>query len=154
MSRQINNDNYDRYPRYLKTYHDIAVKNYNLVKNINLNKKFKSIASDFVKYEYSNEIYSVVRPQKSEDLSREGSVLNHCVASYVERVVEKSTTIMFLRKNSDITAPFVTLEIQKNKVRQSSGKNNSRVGIEESKFLKDYEKHLGSIKSNEDRQSS
>ena len=146
MSRQTNKDNYDRYPRYLKTYHDIAVKNYRFVKNINLNKKFKSIASDFVKYEYSNEIYSVVRPQKAEDLSREGSVLNHCVASYVERVVEKSTTIMFLRKNSDITTPFVTLEIQKNKVRQSSGKNNSRVGIEESKFLKDYEKHLGSIK--------
>jgi PcfJ-like protein len=146
MSNSVSKDNYDRYPRYLKTYHDVAAKNFNLAKNTLFKNKFKNIASNFVKYEYSNEIYSVVRPQKAEDLSREGSVLNHCVASYVERVAEESTVIMFLRKNSDITTPFVTLEIQKNKVRQSSGKNNSRVGIEESKFLKDYEKHLGSVK--------
>lgn len=133
---------YDKYPRYLKSFHDITVKNYNLFKRKSASAKFQKVAKNFAKYEYKNDIYCVISPKISDDLITEGIKLNHCVASYIDDVVRQETCIMFLRKNCSKEAPLVTLEIRKNKIVQAKGKNNSSPRPDEIKFIEEYKSYL------------
>jgi hypothetical protein len=137
---------YDKYPRYLKSFHDITVKNYNLFKRKSASVKFQKVAKNFAKYEYKNDIYCIISPKISDELITEGTKLNHCVASYIDNVVRQKTCIMFLRKNCAKEAPLVTLEIQKNKIVQAKGKNNSNPRPEEIKFIEEYKNYLKNIK--------
>lgn len=136
---------YEKYPRYLKSFHDITVQNYNLFKRKTTNKKFQKVVNNFAKYEYQNESYCVIAPSFANDLITEGVRLNHCVASYIDDVIEQKTCIMFLRKNLQKEMPLVTLEIKNNKIVQAKGKNNGNPGSDESKFLLEYKNHLNYI---------
>jgi hypothetical protein len=136
---------YEKYPRYLKSFHDITVRNYNLFKRKTTYKKFQKVVNNFAKYEYQNESYCVIAPSFANDLITEGVRLNHCVASYIDDVIEQKTCIMFLRKNLQKEIPLVTLEIKNNKIVQAKGKNNGNPGSDESKFLLEYKNHLNYI---------
>lgn len=138
---------YEKYPRYLKSFHDITVRNYNLFKRKSANAKFQKVMKTFAKYEYKNEVYSIVSPKIADDLVSEGVRLNHCVASYIDDVSNKKTCIMFLRKNLSPETPLITLEIQKNRVVQAKGKNNSNPGPDENKFIDEYKKYLKNMNS-------
>jgi hypothetical protein len=45
------------------------------------------------------------------DLATEGNMLHHCVKSYVDRVANKTTNIMFIRKRDEKDIPFFTVEV-------------------------------------------
>jgi hypothetical protein len=145
MNIQMKND-FEKYPRYLRTYHDITVKNYNIAKNKSFNARMKRVAKSLEKYYYQNDTYSIIPPKSSEDLIEEGIRLNHCVASYIEGVANKETAILFLRKNSDLKSSLITMEIKNNKIVQAKGKNNSNPQPEEKKFIDEYKKYLANIK--------
>lgn len=136
---------YEKYPRYLKSFHDITVQNYNLFIRKTENKRFQKVIKNFAKYEYENETYCVIAPSAANDLITEGSRLNHCVASYIDDVIAQKTCIMFLRKILQKDTPLVTLEIKKDRVVQAKGKNNSNPASEESKFLAEYKDYLKKI---------
>lgn len=141
MNQKMNRD-YEKYPRYLKTYHDIAQTNYKVVKTKRLKTQFKKSVSAYKKYEYKNQEYSVIIPTGVEDLVREGGLLNHCVGSYAEDIAEGLTAVVFLRKNNALKTPLVTIEINKNRIVQAKGRSNSNPQPEERQFLEEYRNYL------------
>lgn len=144
MNQKMNRD-YEKYPRYLKTYHDIAQTNYKVVKTKHLKTQFKKSVSAYKKYEYKNQEYSVIIPAGIEDLVREGSLLNHCVGSYAEDIAEGLAAVVFLRKNNALKTPLVTIEINKNRIVQAKGKSNSNPQPEERQFLEEYRNYLKNL---------
>lgn len=70
--------------------------------------------------------YSILIPTSIENLIEEGNALNHCVGSYVDRVINGSSKILFVRRNEELNKPFVTFELNKNDdLVQIRGKSNS-----------------------------
>ena len=67
------------------------------------------------KYEYSDEEYMIVAPTGVEDIILEGNALSHCIANsdrYWDRIENRESYILFLRKSTDPTKAFYTLEIE------------------------------------------
>lgn len=67
------------------------------------------------KYEYSDEEYMIIAPTGVEDIILEGNALTHCIANsdrYWDRIENRESYILFLRKSTDPTKAFYTLEIE------------------------------------------
>lgn len=135
---------YDRYPRYLSTYHDITEKNYKIEENNIIKEKFNSRIKELknMNLEYSNDEYSIMLPSNPEDLVKEGQELSHCVASYYKRMAAGETNIMFLRRKNNVTQSLVTIEIKNGEIIQAKGKNNSNPKESEMSFIKEYRNYL------------
>jgi hypothetical protein len=126
--------------------HDNVLVVYNLTKNEkdykDKQEKFEKIWTDEKKerYQYSDTTFSVLVPKDVLEIAMEGDTLHHCVKSYINKVIEDQTNILFVRKTAELTKPFFTLEIRCEEVRQCHGFGNSNVeteaGLEE--FLQDY----------------
>ena len=63
------------------------------------------------KYFYKTKDLLITAPIDYAELAQEGKKLKHCVASYGERVSNKQTIILFIRKVSEPTVPYFTLEL-------------------------------------------
>ena len=103
-----------------------------------LKKKFDKVKKDWKKYEFNNDNLSIITPKEPIDIIAEGAGLRHCVKTYLEFVCEKSTTILFIRKNSELDKPYFTLEIREGKIRQCHGFDNCDITPEISDFLKEF----------------
>ncbi|MCI5868940.1 MAG: PcfJ domain-containing protein [Dorea sp.] len=67
------------------------------------------------KYEYEGKKYSIVVPERIEDIIQEGKILGHCLHSsdrYFDRIQRRETYIVFLRKTAELDKPYYTLEIE------------------------------------------
>lgn len=67
------------------------------------------------KYEYMDNQYAVVVPEKIEEIIYEGRKLGHCLDKsdiYFDRIQRRESFIVFLRKVEDIEKPYYTLEIE------------------------------------------
>lgn len=67
------------------------------------------------KYEYMDDQYAVVVPEKIEEIIYEGKKLGHCLDKsdiYFDRIQRRESFIVFLRKAGDIEKPYYTLEIE------------------------------------------
>ena len=67
------------------------------------------------KYEYGNEQYMIIAPSGVEEIILEGRALTHCVSNsdrYWERIENRESYILFLRKSSEPEKPYYTLEIE------------------------------------------
>lgn len=62
--------------------------------------------------------FIVIAPTTPYDLAREGTILHHCVKSYIDRVADQKTNIMFIRNRKEPEVPFFTAEIDNDKVIQ------------------------------------
>lgn len=65
-----------------------------------------------VSFEYGD--YVVVLPEKPNDLIIEGELMRHCVGSYVDKVVDEQTYIVFVRRKVDPKTPYITAQIKLN----------------------------------------
>ena len=95
----------------IKRMHDEVLEVYNIKKTIIENEKFAKRIETWKKFEYADSSFSVVAPTKAEDIANEGAKLHHCVKSYIRRVADGETNIVFIRKNTDLEKPFFTVEI-------------------------------------------
>ena len=112
------------YSSYLKQTHDIATRNYKLYISPEDEKRFEDRYKDF-KNAYYND-YVVVAPKTTKEVRQEGNTLNHCVASYIKRIIDGSSLIVFLRAKGHEKESLITVEIANNAVVQVRGKNNRR----------------------------
>lgn len=110
------------------------------------------------KYEYCDEkeTYAVLVPSGIEDLLEEGKCLNHCIDVndiYLNRIADRETYIMFLRKRENPLQPYYTLEVEPNgTVRQKrTYYNRQENDIDEiNKFLKRWQKIIAKRLSDQD----
>lgn len=76
-----------------------------------LNKHLVTLNSERAKLIFADENYTIVLPQSMQDIVNEGKALSHCVGGYAERHAKGILTILFIRKNDDLSTPFYTMEI-------------------------------------------
>lgn len=117
----------------IKEMHDAATKVYNLKRYKDKAEKFQEQLVKVKKFEYQNkeDEFCVVIPTEPGDLANEGMALHHCVGSYIDRVSNGTTNIVFIRRKSDPTKPFFTVEISNDKViEQVHGFSNKNADTE------------------------
>lgn len=66
----------------------------------------------------------IVFPATAGAIRREGKVLDHCVGGCASRHMSGVCTILFLRRADDPHTPYVTIEMDGNKIRQIHGYHN------------------------------
>lgn len=66
------------------------------------------------KYEFSDKKYSIIVPEKIEDILLEGRTLHHCVGNdrYWERIATNESYVMFLRLTEKPDKAYYTLEVE------------------------------------------
>lgn len=90
-------------------------------------KKFTNNCKKLEKYKFANSKYIIVVPTVPNQLAIEGIELHHCVKSYINKVVDGITGIVFIREKENIDKPFFTVEIQNDTVMQIHGFSNCNV---------------------------
>lgn len=125
------------YSSYLKQTHDITSRNHNVKVEQENEEIFQSRYKDFK--EYKGKIYSVLAPKDSNDLKKEGDTLNHCVASYIKRVIDGECLIYFLRKDKEES--LITFEVRHNTIVQVRGLHNRKPTENEQKALREFAKY-------------
>lgn len=148
-----------KYPNSLKREHDIVSYDYTQMKRNRdcNNPEHKELFNSFKKYEYSNDQYSIIAPKNANQVIEEGHKLNHCVASYVDDILNERVVIMFMRRKEDIDKPFYTIELGKSyavigeakqhiEIKQVRGSSNKGLtSIEQASFIESYSKFLSNI---------
>lgn len=76
-------------------------------------KGFKEAATRLLKYEYTGKELSIVAPRESKELAIEGGTLNHCVAGFIEPVINDTENVLFIRRNDMLTDPYYTIALDK-----------------------------------------
>ena len=112
--------------------HDDAAITYNLQKDKFETEKFKKRSGCWKKWEYSeDDKFIAIAPTLPADLAVEGITLHHCVKSYIGRVTNGLTNIMFIRKKDDTEKPFFTVEVSnKGDIEQVHGFANRNASTE------------------------
>jgi len=146
MATDVVGRDFDRYPRYLKTAHDIVMRNYRVNKSQVLVKKYEGLYEGLQRLEYKGEKFSIVVPKSLDLVVKEGQALNHCVANYIDGLVEGQYAIVFLRDNEEIDRPLVTVQVHGDRVSQARGVNNRAVTQEEQAFLDQFAGQLAKQK--------
>lgn len=74
-------------------------------------KKFQEVIKKCDKWTFGDDTYTVIAPFTPNDVAKEGIELHHCVGSYIQRIINELTNILFIRKNDELDKPFFTVEI-------------------------------------------
>lgn len=128
------------YSSYIKQTHDIASRNYEIKLTEEQEAMLKERYGDFKTY-IGND-YVVVAPNDSYDIKEEGNVLNHCVASYIKRIIDGISLIYFLRSKDDIESRLVTVEVRDGIVTEARGAHNRKITPNERKALEKFCKKM------------
>ena len=130
----------DKYPKYLKTEHDKVSMRYSIWRKYKDDLEIFKITEENKKLEFSDKKYSIILPETSSDIVDEGINQSHCVASYVKRVANGDTLILFMRYTDIIDESLVTSEVKNGEVCQARGYANRGLSKEESAFIKKWAK--------------
>ena len=140
----------EKYPKYLKTRHDVVARNYKDWYSDVDEEEFAAKVNPGFEYQWGR--YQMVAPVTSQDVKNEGTNLHHCVASYIERIMDGTTQILFMRSNREES--LVTVEVRNNAIVQARGYNNRSLDNGEKGWLKTYAKAMnlqyGDIKHNKE----
>ena len=128
------------YSDYLRQTHDVTSRNHKVYVDEHQEDIFKNAYDGYPDKEKVNDQFYIIKPQKSDDLKHEGDNLNHCVGSYIKRVIDGTCLIFFLRKNPEES--LVTLEVKDGRIVQVHGAHNRAPLTEEIEALSKWaEKH-------------
>lgn len=129
------------YPKNFKKAHDKAAVN---VQNKKFEKEYNMIAKLLPdmhdKYDFSNDTLLIKAPDSGRDILYEGQTLHHCVGSYVSRVAEGSTVILFIRRKKAPDKPYVTVEVRNDKIVQVRGFGNKTPESDVTDFVEQFKR--------------
>lgn len=132
------NGKFNKYPKYLKTIHDITVLNYNTFKKEYSDEVFSNRINNDLNYESQNDNYIIIVPRCCDDVKQEGVDMHNCVGSYIDKIIDGITQIVFLRRYDKPKESLVTVEIRSNQLVQAFRQYNNNLTNEDVKFLKKY----------------
>ncbi len=129
------------YPKDLQEAHDRGVAQFQYQKDKRIEKDFIAVYRGIAgKYDFEKDGMKIVYPDTPDDVVSEGHALHHCVGRYVESVSDGHCIILFLRRCSDESQPFYTIEIQGNKAVQVKGMRNCDMTLEVQEFITAWER--------------
>jgi hypothetical protein len=97
---------------------------FNAIKYERDNQTYKKHYDTLKSLAYAKDGLMVLVPKTCQEIIDEGRALNHCVGSYVDRVMQGDTTILFIRQASDPENPYFTMEWRNKRIVQVRGKRN------------------------------
>ena len=117
----------DLFPAALHTKYDIAARNAAEIKLKIEEEQIECIVNKNIRYEnIKNEKYAIILPKSPKDLLLEGSRLNHCVGSYINRMfVSETSVVLFIREIENIKKSLYTVEVRNKHINQIRGYRNS-----------------------------
>ncbi len=151
-------------PRELKRRHDEAVAEIALqeakLQADEYSRRFPG-AEDILKeikekFEYENEEYLLIVPERLVEIVAEGRALHHCAGSsdrYFDRIKQRETYICFLRKKAEPNTPYYTIEVEPGgTIRQHRGYLDEEPEIEKVKpFLREWQQVIKKRLNENDR---
>lgn len=152
MRRSLSNDSIHQFPVFpnnVKKYHDKIIPIYNREKIYRKEKELEEKQNKYVsnaydqaiKYNYTDQNYSIKACEKLIELLIEGTALHHCVGSYVDSVSEGREYILFLRKTSEPETPYFTVDVTPDgNVRQIHGLHNCNMTDDIKPFVEAWAK--------------
>jgi hypothetical protein len=76
-------------------------------------------------------------------VKQEGYSLNHCCASYLNKILQGTSKLVFLRWAKTPTKSLITIEICNNAIIQARGASNRSITTEEFKAICEYARIKG-----------
>jgi DNA-binding transcriptional MerR regulator len=89
------------------------------------------------RYGYAAEGLMIRVPENREEIVAEGKTLQHCVGGYADRHIDGAVTILFLRKEAAPDKPFLTVEMNGDKLVQIHGYKNEGLYTIKGRFAPD-----------------
>ena len=108
------------------------------------------------KYEFADEAYTILVPERIEEIMIEGRLLGHCVANidrYWDRIERRESYVLFLRRTAEVDRPYYTLEVEPNgtiRQKRTLGDNQEKDIEEASAFLRKWQKTIAKRLDQED----
>lgn len=137
---------YERYPKHLKTAHDIAVANMNLIDNEETRDKLHAMTREAKKYEeikVPRAKFLIKVPDTVQDFVEEGNNMGNCIGGYVHSVLAGTKDILFMRHVKNPDKARVNIEVRDGAVVQIEGRFRARPTAEEYKYIQEFAKHAG-----------
>lgn len=127
------NNEFVLYPKNLKEAHDReahlvqAKKEKDAAEKLRKQrKKIATMSADLMKrYGMEYKGLLIIPPKDADDLKNEGNSLHHCVGTYISRIADGNSIVLFVRKMDKQEEPYCTLEIINGSVNQCRGKFNA-----------------------------
>ena len=116
----------EKYPKDLPIYHNKLVRRKNNYKYYNepvFKSNFEKAAAKHKKFAWKPEEgeYEYIVPLTTEDVAEEADQQSNCLvnANYMQRVIDGTSILVFMRKKKDIDHSFITMEICGDAIRQA-----------------------------------
>lgn len=134
---------YDKYPMHLMSAHQLVLRNYTRLCTSRFDDE--AFAKTFNhNLEVSMGGYDFVCPRHVAQIKDEAAQQQHCVASYIDNVINGDCHIVLMRKHNNPDAAVLTLEVVNGRVNHAAGKYNREPTDEEWKVILDYEQCIPS----------
>lgn len=131
-------------PNNFTTMHDNTMKILQELRDqkkaVNIKKQLKKVK----KFEFANQTLQIITPENSAAITEEGKNLHHCVGTYLDRVAEGRSIIMFIRKLTAPNKSYYTIEINPKDltVVQCRGNHNANTTKEVDRFINEWNKKV------------
>ena len=118
-------------PSDIEFLHNRAYRDYLYQRQLDNNKKQKQRTTqkekfisfveteEYKQFLYETTKYQIIGAKEPNDLIMEGKELSHCVGGYVGRMASKKSFIYFIRMSDEVTKPFYTIEVKKQKIKNN-----------------------------------
>lgn len=115
-----------RYPSALKKEHDVAMFAYRAIKQqIDLQTFMEQAKVNTEKYgNFEDDEYVIVVPQTPQEVAEEATNQHNCLRSYMTRIRNGQTAVVFIRRKIDVESSYVTCEVLGGKLTQCNGAFN------------------------------
>ena len=144
-------DKFDKYPRHFLTTHKIASRNYNRLKTEFDDNKFKQKIDKSMEKTFGE--YCFIYPNNTQDIKDESTMMNNCVSSYIQKVIDGHCHILFLRYKDSPNESLVTIEVRDNRIVQALQKYNQPLTKEQQIIVEKWnEWRANKIKEEKERE--
>lgn len=134
-------DRHVKYPCEFRKMHDRVADEVTEKENHHRCSAFRELYQKYSKiYEYEDRCFLVKISKNPNDLIREGREMHHCVGTYIDRVAEEKSIILFIRRKEAPDVPFITAEVSPdNRPVQIQDKYDKKPPEEVMRFWKKYQ---------------
>lgn len=81
-------------------------------------------------------------PNSAHEIRQEGNRQHHCVATYIDRMVQGKTCILFIRKKANPDKSYYTVEVKDDVVIQVRGKYNMSPSEDVEEFMEIFKRRI------------
>ena len=129
----------EKYPQYWLSEKQMMINKYNAWRKMQEAIGFRLNQEEMKQYEYDDGFFSVIVPIMSSEILDEADQQHHCVASYVDRVRDGKTHILFIRYSDRLEESLLTVEVNtNNEIVQVRGFMNRAYNRCEWDFMKEW----------------